>query len=490
MASIEEIREARLAKLESLKSAGINPYPIDSNISHEVATVIEDFEKLSKKGKALTLGGRIMAIRAQGGLIFFNIDDGTGKFQALLKKEDVDARDFELFESTVDIGDFVEITGALFTTKREEKTLAVESWRMLSKSLRPLPEKWHGLQDTEERFRRRYLDALMSSEVKERFIARSKIVTEMRKILDKAGYLEVETPALQALAGGATALPFVTHHNSLDIDMYLRISDELYLKRMLIAGFPKVYEIARDFRNEGIDVTHNPEFTMVEFYEAYSDAPKQMKFVESMLRSIVKNVFEKESIEYAGESIDFSKKFAVISYYDLLRRGALLENPESASAEDLALKAKQLGIDVKGGESIPKLLDMIYKKTCRPKIIQPTFIVDYPVEYLPLAKRQTKNEKLVDAFQLVAGGIELAKAFSELNDPIDQKGRFMSEEENKKAGDDEAQNFDADFIEAMEYGMPPAGGVGIGIDRLVMFLTDTQNIKEVIFFPTMRPKND
>jgi lysyl-tRNA synthetase class 2 len=487
MASLEEIRQSHLKKLELLKDAGIDPYPIESNQDFTLAEIIAGFSKLSKK-RSLSVCGRVMALRPQGALAFLNVADGTGSFQALIKKDEIGEDVFKIFADTVDIGDFVELEGSLFITKRKEKTLAIKSWRMLSKSLRPLPEKWHGLQDVEERFRRRYLDALMSKEVKDRFILRSRLITEMRSFLDAAGYLEVETPALQPLYGGASAEPFITHHNALDIDLYLRISDELYLKRMLVAGFPKVYEVSKDFRNEGIDATHNPEFTMLEFYEAYSDSAKQMAFVEKMFKTLIKKLFKSQAIIWGEQKIDFSKKFAVISYLSLIKRHALIANPESISHRELKLKAAQLGVKIEEGDSFWKIMDNIYKKVCRPKLVQPTFIVDYPAEYLPLAKRQKKNPKLVDAFQLVVGGVELVKAFSELNDPIDQKERFMMQEKNKQAGEKDAQSFDEDFIEAMEYGMPPSGGVGIGIDRLMMLLSDQKNIKEVIFFPTMRPR--
>ncbi|MFA5933966.1 MAG: lysine--tRNA ligase [Candidatus Paceibacterota bacterium] len=487
MASLEEIREHRLRKLSLLRERGVDPYPIVSNQDATLFDVTNDFSKLSKK-KKISLVGRIMSLRGQGALYFFNFNDGTGTFQGMIKKDEIEESVFNLFVDTVDIGDFIEVTGSLFNTKTKQKTVLIKSWKMLTKSLRPLPEKWHGLQDVEERFRKRYLDALMSDEVKERFIIRSKIITEVRSILDEAGYLEVETPALQPLYGGASAEPFITKHNALDMQMYLRISDELYLKRMLVAGFPKVYEIARDFRNEGIDTTHNPEFTMVEFYESYSDAARQMAFVEKIIKTIVKKVFKKTKLSHNAQDIDFSKKFSVVSYFDLIKRYALIPNPESINHEELALVATQLGIKINPSDSIPKLFDNIYKKMCRPKLVQPTFIIDYPAEYLPLAKRNPKNPKFVDAFQLVAGGIELVKAFSELNDPIDQRDRFVEQEKTLKKGESDAQRMDDDFLEALEYGMPPAGGVGIGIDRLVMFLTDTHNIKEVIFFPTMKPK--
>ena len=491
MASLEEIRDERIKKLNALKRAGIDPYPVSTTIGFSLEEAVSGFNALLKKKKAIVLGGRIKAIRGQGAIIFFDIFDGTGSIQGLIKKGELDDKLQTLFGETVDIGDFIEIKGKLFVTKRKEKTLLVSDWKMLAKSLRPLPDKWHGLQDVEERFRRRYLDTLMSSEVKERFIMRSKIITTLRGILDKHGYLEVETLMLQPHAGGATAEPFTTHHNTLDTDLYLRIAPELYLKQLLVGGFSKVYEIGRNFRNEGIDVTHNPEFTMLEFYESFSDAAKQRVFVEKLIKLVVKATTKKTSLPYDNTTIDFSKKFTVVSYFDLLKRYALILNPESIGREELRIKANQFGVHVDDKDSTEKIMDNIYKKLCRPKLIQPTFITDYPEHSLPLAKRKEKaSARLVDAFQLVVGGIELVKAFSELNDPVDQRERFRAQEENRKAGDREAQTSDVSFLEAMEYGMPPAGGVGLGVDRLVMLLTDTKNIREVILFPTLRPKQD
>jgi len=489
MASLEEIRQGRLEKLKSLSDKGINPYPINTKRDFTCKEAIERFEELSD-GRVVSMAGRILSMRSQGKIIFFDFDDGTARLQAFLKKGDPTAEEaFELFQENFDIGDFVEIKGTLMLTKKNEKTLLGEELRMLSKSLRPLPEKWHGLSDVEERFRRRYLDIISNQEVKERFIVRTKIISEIRKILDEAGYLEVETPVLQPIYGGASAEPFVTHHNTLDSDLYLRISDELYLKRLLAAGFPKIYEIARDFRNEGIDHTHNPEFTMLEFYEAYSNATLQREFVELMFKTLVKNIFGKLQIEWDGETIDLSSDFDVITYYDLLRRYAGIENPASLTEEDLKAKAKELGISFAPTDSYYKIMDLVYKKTCRPKLIQPTFIIDYPADYLPLAKNIEKSPGLVDAFQLVIGGTELVKAFSELNDPIDQRNRFETQKKFMEEGDKEAQVLDEDFLEAMENGIPPAGGVGIGIDRLVMLLTNVKNIKEVILFPTLKSKN-
>ncbi len=489
MASIEEIRDERIKKIDFLKKDKMCPYPISSVNDYSIEEVIEKFTKFTNRTKPLSIVGRVLALRGQGALIFFDINDGTDTMQCLLKKDEVKEKSRKLFEDTIDIGDFMEVRGSLFTTKRKEKTILVKSWKILSKSLRPLPDKWHGLKDVEERFRKRYLDTLMSKEVKNRFILRSSIITEFRSILNNKKYLEVETPMLQSLAGGAIAEPFLTHHNALDIDFYLRIAPELYLKKLLVGGFPKVYEIGRNFRNEGIDVTHNPEFTMLEFYESYSDAKRQMVFVEKMFKTVVKKVLEKSSIEYNGEKILFSKKFAIVPFLDLLKRYALMANPETATIEELKLKSAQLGVDISNTDGREKIMDNIYKKVCRTRLIQPTFIVDYPVEFSPFAKRKENNKSFIDRFQLVIGGIEMVNAFSELNDPIDQRERYLEQDKKKKRGDVEISPSDEDYLEAMEYGMPPAGGVGIGIDRVVMLLTDTKNIKEVILFPTMKPKN-
>ncbi len=488
MASLDEIREARLAKLKILNESGINAYPVSAKQDYSLKEVSEKFDSLSQSGDSISLVGRILSIRGQGKIVFLTFNDGTGSFQALLKNgEPTPESIFELFQNTFDNGDFIEVQGTLFLSKQGEKTILVESLRMLGKSLRPMPEKWSGLQDTEERFRRRYLDLLSNQEVKERFIIRSRIVTEIRRYLDDAGFLEVETPALQPIYGGASAEPFKTHHNALDMDLYLRISDELYLKRLLAGGMPKVYEIARDFRNEGIDTTHNPEFTMLEFYESYSDASRQRKFVEELFKSLIKNIFNKETLEWDGEVIDFSKDFGVHTYRDLLHTHAGIDI-KTISEGELFKKAEDLHISVAQEDSFYKVLDNIYKKTVRPKLVQPTFIIDYPANYLPLAKKKEGEIDTVDAFQLVIGGTELVKAFSELNDPIDQRARFEAQEKTKEAGEKDAQVLDEDFLEAMEHGIPPAGGVGIGIDRLAMLFTGATNIKEVILFPTLKPR--
>jgi len=491
MGSLEEIRNTRLEKLKALEEKGIDPYPVSTNQDYELAEVVKNFTKLSKQKKPISLVGRILSLRPQGAIIFFHFSDGTEKFQALIKKgEKIKDEDFSLFQENVDIGDFVEVKGNLFVTKRKEKTIQVHSWRMLSKSLRPLPEKWHGLQDVEERFRRRYLDTLMNPQTKERFLFRIRMMDEIRNFYNEAGYLEVELPQLQPLAGGATARPFTTHHNTLDTDFYLPIAQELYLKELLVGGFTKVYEMGRRFRNEGIDTTHNPEFTMLESNEAYADAKSQRDFIERLFKHVVKKMFGKSKISYDGNTIDFGKKFAVVSFYDLIKRSALIPNPESISKEEASIRAQQLGVKVSPDDALEKILDNIYKKTAREKLIQPTFIIDYPVAMNPFAKRKEGNPELIDRFQLVIGGVELVNAFSELNNPLDQKERYLEQDEKGEKGESEISPSDQEYLEAMEYGMPPNGGIGIGIDRLAMLLTDTKNIKEVILFPTLRARKE
>lgn len=489
MASLDELRAERLQKLARLRLAGHEPYPIETKNEFLLSEVAKRFSTLAKRKKPLTVAGRVLGLRHQGALAFVDLNDGTGRLQTLIKQDVVGDESFNLFMETIDRGDFITATGHLGLTKRNERTLFAERWNPLAKSLRPLPDKWSGLTDVEERFRRRYLDSLMDENVKQRFFTRSAVITALRAALDQADYLEVETPILQPLYGGASAVPFKTHHEALNLPLYLRISPELYLKRMLVGGFSCVYEISRCFRNEGIDVTHNPEFTMLEFYESYSDAAKQRAFVEDLIKKLVQKIAKETRLTYDGQPINFKEPFKVISYFDLLKRQALITNPETAEVRELMLKANQFGITVPDGASRETVLDYIYKKVCRPKIIQPTFVIDYPKNALPLAKRLADNSALVDAFQLVIGGLEIAKAFSELNDPLDQAERFIAQESARTGGDKEVQTKDQDFLEALEYGMPPAGGVGIGIDRLVMLLTNTTNIREVIYFPTLRPKN-
>lgn len=451
MASLDEIRFARLAKLQLLIEQGINPYPATTLRDLSNAEAIKQFDEL-KESKTVTLAGRIMSLRAQGKIIFLDFHDGTGRFQALLKKgEPLPEEAFELFKQAFDIGDFIEVKGTLFLTKKNEKTILAEEIKMLSKSLRPLPEKWHGLSDTEERFRKRYLDLLSNPEVKERFIIRSKIVNLIRQFYLDKGFVEVDLPNLQPLAGGATAAPFKTHHNALDMNFYLPVAQELYLKELLAGGFEKVFEIGKRFRNEGIDTSHNPEFTMLESNEAYANAKSQREFTEELFKYVVKNLFGSLQFKYQGETIDLEAAFKIMPY--------------------------------------PDVTDEVYKKETRPTLIQPTFLVDYPVSFNPFAKRKEDNPKLIDRFQLVIAGMELVNAFAELNNPVEQQERYLEEDKKGEKGEKDISPSDLEYLEAMEYGMPPNGGIGIGIDRLVMLLTDVKNIKEVILFPTLKPKN-
>jgi lysyl-tRNA synthetase class 2 len=485
MASLSELREERLKKIKLLQEAGKLAYPINTATNGRVNRVsikqlLANFDRLNKEQVPQTIAGRIRAIRGQGGLLFADLEEDGEKVQLYLKRDYMggasDGSDFDLFANTVDVGDFVVVTGQCVLTQRGEKSVVLTEWQMLAKSLRPLPDKWAGLQDVEERSRRRYLDLIMDEATRGRFVLRSKLVTALRKFLNEHDFLEVETPILQPQAGGASAEPFITHHNALDTNFYLRIAEELYLKRLLVGGFSKVYSINKNFRNEGIDATHNPEFTMLEWYEAFSTAAKQRGFVEKLFKFLLKELDLDTVLKYNDQEINFDQTFAVKTYYQVLREYAGIEDPHSVATEP--------------GETVEKALDRIYKKQCRPKLVQPTFIIDYPKNYLPLAKNKEDNSDLVDAFQLVAGGVELVKAFSELNDPQEQQARFKQQEANKQAGDTEAQTMDDDFIEALEYGMPPAGGVGVGIDRLAMLLTDTHNIRDIILFPTLKPRQD
>jgi len=488
MAGLNEIREARLKKIEILKEAGMDPYPISSFRTHMLTEITESFILLEKQGESVVAVGRVMAIRGQGAVMFIDVDDGTAIFQSVIKKDEIGDKQHSLFQDTVDMGDFVEISGTLFTTQKGQPSLLAKEWRMLSKSLRPLPEKRAGLQDPEERYRRRYLDLLTNKEVRERFVARSKLVSILRRTLDESGFIEVETPMLQEQAGGAIAKPFVTHHNALDIDLFLRIAPELYLKELLVGGLNKVYEIGRLFRNEGIDVTHNPEFTTIELYESYKNASEHMVFLESLIKALVENVTGSHKVSFQGDEIDFLPKFTTIAYLDLFKKYAELNDPWSLSLSDLREAVEKRGVVVADSDPKERILDNLYKKLCRPKLIQPTYIVDYPLEFSPLAKEKADTPGFIDRYQLVVGGLEIVNAFSELNDPLVQKDRFVSQEENKNKGDEEAHVKDEDYVEAMEYGMPPAAGLAISIDRMTMILTDTHNIREVILFPTMRPR--
>jgi len=487
MSTIQEIKKNRKKKLKAIQSAGLLAYPQETKRTHPINSVLKNFPSLVKNKTEVVLVGRIRSIRTHGGLTFLHFEDGTGKIQALFAKDKIGFKGYKFFLDNFDIGDFIEIRGVLFKTKKDENTIAAVDFKMLAKSLLPLPEKWHGLKDIEERYRKRYLDLIFNPEVKERFETRSKIIKEIRNFLEKEGFLEVETPILQLLYGGAKAKPFKTHLNALNLDLYLRISPELYLKRLLVGGFEKIYEIGKCFRNEGVDKYHNPDFTMLEFYWAYASYKDLMKLNENVFRAILKRVFGKVKISYGGDTIDFKIPWQRIEFSDLLLKGVQVKY-EDLNRNALLKKAKELEIEIPEGADKAVIADEIYKKICRPQIIQPTFVLHHPLGFQPLAKQLAKNPQKLANFQLIIGGMEIVNAFSELNDSIEQRRRLKEHEKLFKQGFEEAQRSDEEFLEALEYGMPPAAGFGMGIDRLVALLTNSHSLREVILFPTMRPK--
>ncbi|MCD6550401.1 lysine--tRNA ligase [bacterium] len=485
--ALSDIRKNRLKKLKRLRDLRINPYPQKVKRTHLIKEVIDKFGVLAKASEEIILDGRIFSIREHGGSTFIHFGDESGKMQAYFKRDRLGPEGYKFFLDNFDIGDFIEVRGFLFKTKRGEKTIEVYDFRMLAKSLLPLPEKWHGLKDVEERYRKRYLDLIFNPEVKKKFEERSRIIREIRKFLEANGFLEVETPILQPIYGGAKARPFKTHLNALDIDLYLRISLELYLKRLIVGGFGKIYEIGKCFRNEGVDRFHNPDFTMLEFYWAYADYKELMKFTEKMMQEIVKKIKGSLKIEYQEKLIDFSSPWPRIEFSQLMKKEAKI-NIDEIHPKALKKKAEEMGIKIEKGEGKAEIADKIYKKKCRDKIINPTFIIHHPKESFPLAKSLEDHPNKLANFQLVVGGCELVNAFSELNDPVEQRRRFEEQEKMYKEGFDEAQRMDKDFIEALEYGMPPCAGFGMGIDRFVALLTNSYSLREVILFPTMRPK--
>ncbi len=481
MATIDEIKNNKKNKLEKIKKSGIFPYPISCKRTHTCDQALKN-----KQGE-IYLTGRIISLREHGSLIFAHIKDNTGKIQLLFKKNSLGEKSFKFFLENFDIGDIIQVRGEMFVTKKGEKTLNVLDYKILAKSLLPLPEKWHGIQDIEERYRKRYLDLIFNKEVQEKFEKRSKIIKEIRNFLEKKDFLEVETPILQPLYGGATAKPFKTHLNALNMDLYLRISPELYLKRLLVGGFEKIYEIGKCFRNEGMDKDHNPDFTMLELYWAYADYKDLMKFTEEMFTELLKKIFKTTKIKHKDTEINFKTPWKKIEFSALFKKYTNI-NLEEINEKALAKKAKELGVKVNKGDNKFEITDNIYKKYCRPKVIQPTFLIHHPFESSPLAKKLEKDPKKLARFQLLIGGSEIINAFSELNDPIEQKNKFQEQEKIFKKGFEEAQRLDEDFINSLEYGMPPAAGLGLGIDRLIMLLTDSSNLREIILFPTMKKK--
>ncbi len=488
MATIDELRKVRLEKLKSLQDSGVLAYPATTKRTHSVAQALESFAELLKKETEIVLAGRIMAQRGHGGATFLDINDGTaGKIQGLIKEDKVGEKGYKFFIDHFDIGDFVEIKGILIETKRGEKTIEATDYKMLAKSLLPLPEKWHGLQDEEEKLRKRYLDILFNPEVKEMIKKRAMFWNSTREFLIERGFLEVETPVLENTTGGADARPFITHHNALDLDVYLRISaGELWQKKLMVAGFEKTFEIGRQFRNEGMDAEHLQDYTQMEFYWGYADYKMGMEMVEELCKYVAKKTFGTLKFKIKGFEIDLGKKWEKYDYTSLISKHTDI-NITEASLPEMEKKLQKLGIHYdKNGFNKTRAIDNLWKY-CRKNIEGPGFLINLPVDVSPLAKRDEKNPKIVQRFQILFAGSELGNGYSELNDPVDQRERFMEQEKLRKAGDEEAQMFDADFVEALEYGMPPTCGFAYS-ERLFSFLMD-KPARETQIFPLMRPKS-
>ena len=484
--NLSEILQIRRQKLIDLQEKGKDPFiNVSFERTHRSVDVLEQFDKL--EGAQVSIAGRILSKRVMGKASFAHIMDTEGTIQIYLRSNDVGEEAYNEFKS-IDIGDIVGVNGDVFKTHKGEISIKVRDIVLLSKSLRPLPEKWHGLKDVDLRYRQRYIDLIVNPEVRKTFIVRSKIIQVMRRYLDDRGYLEVETPILQNTAGGAAARPFVTHHNTLDIDMYMRIATELHLKRLIVGGFEKVYEIGRIFRNEGMSIKHNPEFTMIELYEAYTDYEGMMKLTEDMISSIAMTVLGTMKITYQGEIIDLTPPWTRLTMIDAINKYTNVDFNLIKDDEEARKIGRQLKVHVEELSTKGQVLNSVFEEYVEQNLVQPVFIIDYPIEVSPLAKRKYDNPDLTYRFELFMTRREMANAFSELNDPIDQKNRFIIQANRRASGDAEANMMDEDFINALEYGMPPTGGLGIGIDRFVMLLTNSYSIRDVILFPTMKPK--
>ena len=496
MSNLSEQQIIRREKLAKIRELGINPYPAELfNISHTADDINKNFIENSK----VVVAGRLMSRRIQGKASFAELMDSSGKIQVYFNRDEICPDDDktkynDLYKKLLDIGDIIGITGELFRTQVGEKTILVKDFKLLSKSLRPLPlpktdsqgKTYDEFNDPEQRYRMRYLDLIVNQDIKETFIKRSKIVSSIRNFLTNLNYLEVETPILQPIAGGAAARPFITHHNALNIPLYLRIANELYLKRLIVGGYDGVFEFAKDFRNEGMDRTHNPEFTNLEFYVAYKDYNWMMKTTEKLLEKVAMDVNGRYELDFGDNVINFKGPYKKISILDSIKENTGYDLKNMSESETFNI-AKKLGIDVDETMGKGKLIDEIFSEKCESKYIQPTFIIDYPKEMSPLTKEHRKNPELTERFELLINGSEIANAYSELNDPIDQLERFEDQLKLSEKGDKEAMFIDYDFIKSLEYGMPPSSGIGFGIDRLVMLLTNKKSIQEVIFFPQMKP---
>lgn len=484
--ALDQILEERLKKLENIKAVGVDPYSANLDSGQARMTIDEARGRMDQK---VAVAGRLRSLRAHGKISFADLEDESGKIQ-LFFQQDLLGEEKYNFLTNLDIGDFIEASGEVFTTQAGEVTVKVSDYKLLTKSLYPLPSSYYGLDDVEERYRQRYVDLIMNPEVKHVFDTRHSVIRFIRNFMEDKGFIEVETPTMQPLYGGATAKPFKTYHNALDTDFYLRISDELYLKRLIVGGYEKIFEICKDFRNEGIDRQHNPEFTMMEFYWAYVNYEDLMNLTEELVTSVVKQVHGGYKFEFEGVELDFTPPLKRVTFKELLIENAEIDIDEISTEEELLEKIKEKGIklDLEGVVGLGALYDTLYKKVARAKIQQPVFVVDYPYEVLPLAKRSTNNPKAAASFQLIAMTYELIKAYNELNDPIEQRRKWEEESKLGERGSDEFQVIDEDYIRALEYGMPPTAGWGMGIDRFVSLLTNQHSIKDVILFPTLKPE--
>ncbi|MCI6737421.1 MAG: lysine--tRNA ligase [Intestinibacter sp.] len=482
---LSEVLQVRRDKLQNLIDMGRNPFEqTQYDVNDYSMNIKNNFE--AKEGQTVRIAGRMMSKRIQGKAGFIDVQDSQGRIQCYVRKDAIGEEEYPIFK-TYDIGDIIGVEGTVFKTKREEISVKATSVVLLSKSLQVLPEKFHGLKDPDLRYRQRYVDLIVNPEVKEAFLIKNKAVKAMKNYLDERGFIEVETPVLNTIAGGANARPFVTHHNTLNIPMYLRIATELYLKRLIVGGFDKVYEYGRIFRNEGMDVKHNPEFNTIELYQAYANYEDIMELTENLIAYMAEEATGSTKVTYQGKEIDFKPPWKRMTMIDCVKEYSGVDFNEIETDEEALAIAKEKGIEITPGMRRGEVISAFFEEFGEDKLIQPTFITKHPVEISPLAKRSKEDPRLTDRFEAFANGWELANAFSELNDPIDQKGRFLDQLRKKELGDDEACDMDEDFINALEVGLPPTGGLGIGVDRVVMLLTDSASIRDVILFPTMKP---
>lgn len=485
---LEEIRENRLEKRKALLDAKLVPYPSEVRRTHTVAEALGQFNALLQTKQDITLLGRLRGIRRHGGLMFLDLHDESGGIQLQITRDTIGDERFDQASNSLDIGDWVEAAGDPIESKRGIATVQVSSITIVSKAIRPLPDEWYGLKDHETRYRQREVDLLLNEHTRDVFKTRSKIITWIRNYLSTDGFIEVETPILQPIAGGATAKPFTTHHNALDIDLYLRIAPELYLKRLLVGGYEKVFEIGKNFRNEGISRQHNPEFTMLEFYWAYADYEDLMDLTNTILPKLVQDITGDTAIEWQEQRLTFDSPVPRKRYVDVVSEFVGFNILEEKDPEAYIAIFERENLELPETKTYAKLVDELYKEKIRPTIIQPTILYDYPAEMIPLAKQSASDPRIAEMFQLLVAGVEIVKAYTELNDPVVQRERFMEQQQAREAGDEEAQPLDEAYLRALEYGMPPAGGYGLGIDRLVMLLTNSANLRDTVLFPLLKPE--